>query len=438
VIALERASKPPSSSLRASTKSLAGATARHPTAGLADSEFRRTMGNQNLSRLLQTGGASPTLLRCGSSPCSPGGCAPTVESAEGPGLEKAPLSVHRVLNSPGQALPSTTLDYMESLFGQGLGHVRVHTGSQARQSVRAVGARAYTVGSDVVLGDSEPSIARLEDRAVLAHELTHVVQQRGDATRSAGGKLAIARQSDPLESQAQQVAKLFAGKRDVSSPTVGSGLRTLQRDTGGQAAPTPPTVFEHNTELGGLSVGNFDFHFRNCGILVWVWIKFKFSSDITAAEQADFKVRFFDSIHSVWANSGWHLTGTGHCACGTIPIVIHAEENTKSYYHKLVDVERKSDEDRRPKVISDINVNLDTDGLTLAHEFGHVLGLYDEYTGPWFENIMFWHKNVDDKSALMSQGTKLRPRYFEQYGRRVQETAGIGCTYTVSSPTPPL
>lgn len=81
-----------------------------------------------------------------------------------------------------------------------------------------------------------------------------------------------------------------------------------------------------------------------------------------------------------------------NCSCPFIPIRIHAEEKTAGFYHKLVDVEKKTDEERRPMVISDINVNLFTPDTTLAHEFGHVLGLYDEYDSGFFENIMFGTK----------------------------------------------
>ena len=199
-----------------------------------------------------------------------------------------------------------------------------------------------------------------------------------------------------------------------------------------------PTVYEQNTELSGLSVGNFDFHLRDGRILVWVWLRFQFTDNITTAEQAAFKQRLITAVHNRWAHTGYGLVGGAACPTPSIPIEVHVQENTGGFYHKLVDVERKTDEQRRPKVISDINVNLFTNDDTLGHEFGHVLGLYDEYDGPFFENIMFWHKNVPgDTQALMYSGQELRPRYFEQYRRRVQTTAPPGCVYTISSSVPP-
>jgi hypothetical protein len=239
------------------------------------------------------------------------------------------------------------------------------------------------------------------------------------------------------EVQADQVADAINRRGPI--PSIVRTPTGLARKTATSAKPSaPPELHLRNTELGGLFVGNFDFHFSNCAILVWVWLKFKFSSDITAAEEGSFKTRFLKAVNGVWENTGWHLRGNSDCPCPVIPIRIHAEENAGGVYHKLVDVEKKSDVERRPKVISDINVNLFSSDVTLAHEFGHVLGLYDEYVGPWYENIMFWHQNQPgDTRALMSEGTEMRPRYFEQYRRTVQKGAQKRCDYSISSPLPP-
>jgi hypothetical protein len=66
---------------------------------------------------------------------------------------------------------------MESRFGHDFGDVRVHTGAQAASSARALGASAYTVGSHIVVGDGYMAGSAAGQR-LLAHELTHVIQQR--------------------------------------------------------------------------------------------------------------------------------------------------------------------------------------------------------------------------------------------------------------------
>jgi hypothetical protein len=66
---------------------------------------------------------------------------------------------------------------MESRFGFDFSSVRVHTGSQASDSARAVEAIAYTVGHDVVFGSGTFSPNTIEGRKLLAHELTHIIQQ---------------------------------------------------------------------------------------------------------------------------------------------------------------------------------------------------------------------------------------------------------------------
>jgi len=90
-----------------------------------------------------------------------------------PALTQAPPLVHRVLRSPGHRLDESTLSWAESAFQSGFGNVRLHTGPEAEQSAAEVRARAYTVGSHIVLGPGRSST----DRPLLAHELAHVVQQ---------------------------------------------------------------------------------------------------------------------------------------------------------------------------------------------------------------------------------------------------------------------
>lgn len=91
--------------------------------------------------------------------------------------ESAPPIVERALRSSGQPLDRPTRTLMEARLGVDLGAVRVHTGSEAAESAHAVGAPAYTVGNDVVFAPGRYAPTTIEGRAMLAHELAHVVQQ---------------------------------------------------------------------------------------------------------------------------------------------------------------------------------------------------------------------------------------------------------------------
>jgi hypothetical protein len=94
----------------------------------------------------------------------------------------APTSVHATVSENGSPLDSATCALMESRFGHDFSQVRVHTDPAAAESARAVHARAYTVGNHVVFGAGEYQPHSIEGRRLLAHELTHTVQQAGGAT----------------------------------------------------------------------------------------------------------------------------------------------------------------------------------------------------------------------------------------------------------------
>jgi Domain of unknown function (DUF4157) len=89
------------------------------------------------------------------------------------------VQVHEVLRSPGQPLDVATRAYFEPRFGRDFSGVRVHTGAAAEQSARDVNARAYTVGRDLVFDAGRFAPGTQEGRHLIAHELTHVVQQSG-------------------------------------------------------------------------------------------------------------------------------------------------------------------------------------------------------------------------------------------------------------------
>ena len=92
-------------------------------------------------------------------------------------LEQAPPIVHDVLRSPGQPLDAVTRASMEPRFGHDFGRVRVHTDDEAAEAARSVGALAFTVGRNLVFGAGQYSPNGARGRRLLAHELTHVVQQ---------------------------------------------------------------------------------------------------------------------------------------------------------------------------------------------------------------------------------------------------------------------
>lgn len=103
--------------------------------------------------------------------------------AQSAAVGDAPASVHSVIRSPGQPLAASTRAFFEPRFGQDLSHVRVHTDSDASQSARDVNALAYTVGSHVVFDAGCYAPGASDGQRLLAHELTHVMQQSGASVR---------------------------------------------------------------------------------------------------------------------------------------------------------------------------------------------------------------------------------------------------------------
>jgi len=95
------------------------------------------------------------------------------------GQTAIPPTVHEVLRSPGQSLDPETRSFMEPRFGHDFSRVRVHADMAAERSVLDLNARAYTSGHNIVFGAGGFTPSTQEGRRLIAHELTHVVQQGG-------------------------------------------------------------------------------------------------------------------------------------------------------------------------------------------------------------------------------------------------------------------
>jgi hypothetical protein len=122
--------------------------------------------------------------------------------------EQAPDKVKSVVGQGGERLAPEIAQLMGARFGEDFSDVRIHQGGGASESARAVNAHAYTVGDDVVFGAGQYDPASPSGQRTLAHELTHVVQQRDGAVSGSeiGGGLAVSHPKDRFEQDAARNA----------------------------------------------------------------------------------------------------------------------------------------------------------------------------------------------------------------------------------------
>jgi hypothetical protein len=158
---------------------IGGATRSAPFTGGAPLQPKLSVGarydplEQEADRVADQLLAAPT-------PALAGGAPPRIQRSKGEAsgeTHTAPASVDSVLSHAGRPLEPALQEEMESRFGRDFSRVQVHSGAAAEQSSREVHANAYTVGNHIVFGAGQFAPATQEGRRLLAHELTHVVQQ---------------------------------------------------------------------------------------------------------------------------------------------------------------------------------------------------------------------------------------------------------------------
>ncbi len=245
-----------------------------PRAGHPLAQLGRTVGNQGVLRLLRSGpvlqsklqinepgdayeqeadrladqitrGPSPPMVQRRCADCAEGKPCPSCAEDEQEPLRRTAIPgsgspadvtavVGEALQSPGRPLDPAVRDAMERRFGIDFGHVRIHEGERAAASARSVNAVAYTVGRDIVFDDGRYAPGTVDGVRLLAHELTHVVQQ--------GHAVSVARRFAGGETPAGQGPNTDAAAPVSDEPQLRAEVtliptsKSLQR-----ACPTTPT-----------------------------------------------------------------------------------------------------------------------------------------------------------------------------------------------------
>ncbi|HTW10103.1 MAG TPA: DUF4157 domain-containing protein [Acidimicrobiales bacterium] len=137
----------------------------------------------------------------------------------------------------GEPLAGQLRAGMEQALDTDLSDVRVHTGGAAAESARSVQAHAYTVGNEIVFGAGQYDPGSAAGQHTLAHELTHVVQQRNGpvAGTPTGDGIAVSDPSDSYERAAESNAdKVMAGEGASPHAGDGGGGHSVQREAGAE------------------------------------------------------------------------------------------------------------------------------------------------------------------------------------------------------------
>lgn len=163
-----------------------------------------------------------------------------------PGLE----TQVRSLRGGGRPLPTPLSSFFEPRFGYDFDQVRIHTGARAVEAARAVNAKAFTIGRDIVFGTGQYKPETAQGTRLLAHELMHVVQQ--DVGQQGGAQPQIQRQDDGPESRPSPPGPPYGVTIDLLDP-LNSSVRI-----GGRAIPSIRDIMDGLEAILGLGRPQID------------------------------------------------------------------------------------------------------------------------------------------------------------------------------------
>ncbi|MGM9489710.1 eCIS core domain-containing protein [Ideonella sp. YS5] len=142
-----------------------------------------------------------------------------LRAGSGPSGEEAHLDrIERGIGESrgaGQPMDSGTRSRMERALGADFSAVRIHTDARADGLARGISARAFATGNDLFFRQGEYDPGKSSGRELLAHELTHVVQQNGTGLQL---RMTVSHPDDPHEQEAERVARAVVEAERAATP----------------------------------------------------------------------------------------------------------------------------------------------------------------------------------------------------------------------------
>jgi hypothetical protein len=314
---------------------------------------------------------SPEHGRSQSAPLSEG-VSPIIQTkSEGAAVASNSLNA-KILSSQGGGSPldGGVRSFMQNRFGADFSDVKIHTDPKAVQLNRELNARAFTIGKDIYFDKGQYRPDSFEGKQLLAHELTHTIQQQS--------------MSELLFQRKKYDGKDDAGFYEIDDEACTFGYRQ-------------------------------DWYFNFAG------------SNIAAADQPAFMSSGKSQIESGWSGKYKLISGNKTCPCGEAGFTVDVKLNTfnqerKGKHGYSINVEKDRDRSVTNPLSSTIKMEEDADvpknmGHTvpmdiMSHEFGHTLGLQDEYN--WWA-ALFGVPGSGDKSSLMHRGNDVKPWHFQHF-----------------------
>ena len=313
-------------------------------------------------------------------------------------VTQVPPIVDEVLRSPGQPLDAGMRGFMERRFHHDFSRVQVHTDLRAAQSAQAVDALAYTVGRDMVFGAGEYAPETRKGSRLLAHELAHVVQQRG--SKEAGVIDIGSDQRLELEANLAADRTLTGGQTAFLSPTSVAAVQR-QSSANSPAQATPPAVRRDRQSISnaGRDGGRFDATLdREQSLLtITMRVAFDFQSvpgplnePWTPERMAQWKSDFIRLTVARWSDR-YVLVPDGACPTenmSEVRVLIAVQEDARNPHfqvqidnQEMLESSGVSRLDRHgrfhaPDVKEQIHPDSGTRQITAEHEFGHMLGVH--------------------------------------------------------------